>query len=158
MVEVMKIMLTSFKRSHARTATLSTLNPAADHRQAMSLQETPGHLQASLSQSLVGSLLLSPGSWRAEGFVCTHQESIYPVLCKLWWLYCGVNSDILQEDLCHTQVYCTQSPCPCRSPVLTYTPQETLKNSSVSVSVGSLGPRVHKVPLSPLSISGGYGV
>ena len=156
MVEVMKITLTSFKRSHARTATLSTLNPAADHRQAMSLQETPGHLQASLSQSLVGSLLLYPGSWCAEGFVCTLQESIYPVLCKFWWLYCGVNSDILQEDLCHTQVYCTQSPCPC--PVLTRTPQETLRNSSVSVSVGSLGPCVNKVPLSPLRISGGYGV
>ena len=30
--------------------------------------------------------------------------------------------------------------------------------SSVSVSVGSLGPGAHKVCLSPLSISGGNGV
>ena len=37
-------------------------------------------------------------------------------------------------------------------------PQETLKHSFVSVSVGYLGPNVHKVCLSPLSISGGYGV
>ena len=37
-------------------------------------------------------------------------------------------------------------------------PQKTLKHSSVSVSVGSLGPGVHKVCLSPLSISGGNGV
>ena len=37
-------------------------------------------------------------------------------------------------------------------------PQETLKHSSVSVSVGSLHLRVHKVYLSPLSVSGGYGV
>ena len=37
-------------------------------------------------------------------------------------------------------------------------PEEILKHSSVSVSVGSLGPGVHKVCLSPLSISGGYGV
>ena len=36
--------------------------------------------------------------------------------------------------------------------------QETLKHSSVSASVGSLGPGVHKVCLSPLSTSGGYGV
>ena len=31
-------------------------------------------------------------------------------------------------------------------------------NTVVSVSVGSLGPGAHKVCLSPLSISGGYGV
>ena len=37
-------------------------------------------------------------------------------------------------------------------------PRETLKHSSGSVSVGSLGPAVHKVCLSPLSISGRYGV
>ena len=37
-------------------------------------------------------------------------------------------------------------------------PQETLKHRSVSVTVGSLGPGVHKVFLSPLSISGRYGV
>ena len=36
--------------------------------------------------------------------------------------------------------------------------QEMLKHSSVSVSVGSLGPGVPKVCLSPLSISVGYGV
>ena len=32
------------------------------------------------------------------------------------------------------------------------------KHSSVSVSMGSLGPGAHKVCLSSLSISGGYGV
>ena len=37
-------------------------------------------------------------------------------------------------------------------------PQEMLKHSSVSVSVESLGPGVHKVCLSLLSISGGNGV
>ena len=37
-------------------------------------------------------------------------------------------------------------------------PQETPKHSPVSVSVGPLGPGAHKVCLSPLSISGGYGV
>ena len=36
-------------------------------------------------------------------------------------------------------------------------PQETLKHSSGSASVGSLGPGAHKVCLSPPSVSGGYG-
>ena len=34
------------------------------------LPETPEHSQASLAQSLVRSLLLSPGSWCADGFAC----------------------------------------------------------------------------------------
>ena len=76
MVEVMKVMATSFKRSHAHTAALSAPNPAAGHHRPMPLPETPGHSWASLHQSLVGSLLLSPGSWCAQGFVCALQESV----------------------------------------------------------------------------------
>ena len=157
MVEVMKIMVTSFKRSHACTATLSAPNPAAGHHRPTPLLETPGHSQASLGQSLVGSLLLSPGSWCTQGSVCALQESVSPVLCKFWRLYGGVNGNLLQEGLCHTQVYCTQSPCSCGSLLLTCTSSGDT-HSSVSVSVGSLGPAVHKVCLSPLSISGKYGV
>ena len=64
MVEVMKIMVTSFKRSHAYTATLSDPNPATSHRRPMPLLETPGYSQASLGQSFVRSLifLMSPGA------------------------------------------------------------------------------------------------
>ena len=76
MVEVMKIMATSFKRSHARTATLSAPNPAASCRRPMPPLETPGHSRASLGQTLVGSLLLSPGSWCPKGSVCALQESV----------------------------------------------------------------------------------
>ena len=83
------------------------------------LLETPGHSRSSLSQSLVGSLLLSPGSWCAQGFVCVLQEFVSPVLCKFWWLCGGVNGNLLQEGLCHTKVYCPQSPCPCGRPLLT---------------------------------------
>ena len=32
----------------------------------------------------------------------------FPVLCKFWQLCGGVNDDILQQGLCHTQVCCTQ--------------------------------------------------
>ena len=45
----------------------------------------------------------------------------FPVLYKFWPLYGGVNSAFLQEGLCHTQVCCTQGPCPCGSPLLTRT-------------------------------------
>ena len=104
-VEVMKIMATSFKRSHAGTAALSVPNSAAGHRQPTPLPEIPGHSWASLGHSLV----------------CALQESVSPVLCKFWQLYSGVNGDLLQEGLCQRQVYCTQSPCPCSSPLLTDT-------------------------------------
>ena len=64
-----------------------------------------------------------PFSWI---LVCTRfcfcpPSVCFPVLCKLWQLYGGVNGNLLQEDLCHTQVCCTQSPCPCSSPLLTCT-------------------------------------
>ena len=110
--------MTSFKTSHAGFATFSAPNPAAGHRRPTALPQTPGHSWASLGQYLVGSLLLSPRSWCAQGFICALQESVSPVLCKLWWLCGGVNGNLLQEDLCHTQVYCTQSPCPCSSSLL----------------------------------------
>ena len=76
MVEVMKIMATSFKWSHAFTATLSAPNPAAGHHWPVPLLETPGHSRGSLGQSLVGPLLLSPGSWFTKGSVCALEESI----------------------------------------------------------------------------------
>ena len=59
-------------------------NPVAGHCQPIPPLETPGHSRASLGQSLVGSLLLSPGSWCTQGFVCALQESVSPVLCKFW--------------------------------------------------------------------------
>ena len=51
--------------------------------------------------------------------LCPHRVC-FPVLCKCWWSMV-VNGDLLQEGICHTQVYCTQSPCPRSSPLLTRT-------------------------------------
>ena len=115
----MKIMATSFKRSQAHTAILSAPDPAAGHYWPTPPPETPGHSRASLGQSLVGSLLLSSGSWYAQGSVCALQGSVSPVPCKFWWFYDRVNGDLLHEGLCHSQVCCTQSPC--RRPLLTRT-------------------------------------
>ena len=117
MVEVMKIMIIAFKRSHACTATLSAPNPAAGPHQSMPLFETSGYSQASLGQSLVGSPLFSPVSWCTRFCLCPPRV-YFPVLCKFWQLYGVINGD-LQEGLCHTQVCCSQSPCPCGRPLLT---------------------------------------
>ena len=111
--------------------------PCSSHRQPTPLPETPEHSRTSLDWSLVGSLLLSPGSWWAQDFVYAFQESVSPVLCKFWRLYGGVNGDLLQEGLCHTQVCCTQSPCPCSRPLLTHATAgdtETLKGRFGSAS------------------------
>ena len=118
MVEVVKIMATSFKKSHACTAALSAPNLAAGHLRSMPPLYTPGHSRACLDQSLMGFF---SGSWCTHGFVCALQESVSPVLCKFWWLCGGVNGDLLHEGLCHIQVYCIQSPYLCSSPMLTRT-------------------------------------
>ena len=146
----MKVMVTSFKRSHACTATLSALQQATtDPRLCWRLLDTHGQVWVSLLWSHC-SFLLGPGAPKA---LFVPSKSLY----NFWQLYGGVNGDLLQEGLCHTQAYCTQSPSPFSSPLLTCTFAGDT-HSSVSVSVGSLGPGVHKVCLSPLSISGGYGV
>ena len=68
-------------------------NPAAGHHRLTPLSETPGHAQASLGQSLVGSFLLGP----AQGFLCAFQEFVSLALCKLCQLYGGVNGNLLQR-------------------------------------------------------------
>ena len=60
------------------TTQQATIDPCLHHRLLR-------HSQASLAQSLVGSLLLSPGSWYAQGFVCALRESVSPVL----WKFCN---------------------------------------------------------------------
>ena len=80
----MKIMVTSFRRSHART--VHSVPPALQQdiinpRLRRRLLDT----RTSLGQSLAGSLLLSPGSWGTQGFVCSLRESISLVM----WKFCN---------------------------------------------------------------------
>ena len=82
MVEVME---TSFKRTYSCTAVFSAPDPTAGHCQPVPSLETPGHSQASLAQSLIGTLLLSPGSWYTQAFACALQESVSPFL----WEFCN---------------------------------------------------------------------
>ena len=83
MVEVMKIMVSSFKRFHAGTATLSapTLHQATtDPHLRLRLLDTPGQVWVSLLWGHC-SFLLGPG---AQGSVFPLQESVPSVLCKSW--------------------------------------------------------------------------
>ena len=84
LVGVMAVMGTSFKRTYVRTVGFSTPAPTAGQCQPMPLPETPGHSQKSLTQSPLGSLLLSPRSWCAQGFLCALQESVSPLLWKFY--------------------------------------------------------------------------
>ena len=63
MVAIMTAMMTTFKMTYAPTDAFSDPEPTEEHCQLMHPLETLGHSQGSLAQSLVGSLLLSPGSW-----------------------------------------------------------------------------------------------
>ena len=87
------------------------------------------HTSAGVSWTLTGKSgsvscgVTAPFSWVLvhTRFCLCPPRVCFPVLCKFWWLYGGVNGDLLQEGLCHTQPCCTQSPCPCSSPLLTRT-------------------------------------
>ena len=68
---------------------LSAPNPAAGHYWPMPLPETPGQSQENLGQSLVCSLLLSPGSWGTQGFFVP-SKSVSLVLWKFQWLLVGL--------------------------------------------------------------------
>ena len=64
----------------------------------------------------------APFSWVLVHKVLLCPPRVYfPVGCKFCQLYGRVNGDLLQENLCHTQVCCTQSLCPCNGPPPTHT-------------------------------------
>ena len=87
------------------------------------------HTSAEYSWTLAGKSgsvscgITAPFSWvlvHTTLCLCCPRD-YFPDLCKFCQLCGGVNGNLLQEGLCHTQVCCTQSPCPCGRPVLTHT-------------------------------------
>ena len=147
--------------SSACTATLRAPDPAAGHCQPMPPLETPGHSWASLGQSLVGSLLLSPGSWCSQ-VLCVCVCVRLPRVCFQSCVSSG-SSMVGLMAASSKRAYATPRSTAPRAPApvaVHWWPvplQETLKHNSVSVSVGSLGLGAHSVCLSPLSVSGKYG-
>ena len=114
-------MAASFKRSHACTAIFSAPQPCS--------RPLPTHASAGDPWTFPGkSGSVSCGVTASFSWVLLHTRFClcpprvyFPVLYKFWQLCGGVNGHLLQESLCHTQVCCTQSPCPCSSPLLTHT-------------------------------------
>ena len=156
MVGVLKINLTSCKRSHA--ALLQIVSPTlqqatADPCLCRRLPDT--HRQVWVSFCGV----TAPFSWvLGHTSFCLCPQRVCFQSCVSSGVSGTVNGDLLQEGLCHNQVYWTQSLCPCSRLLLTHTSAGDTQHSSVSVFVVSLGPGAHKVCLSPLRVSGGYGV
>ena len=102
---------------------ITTLNALAlqqattDPRLCQRLLDTSGQVWVSLFG------VTSPFSWFLvhRRFCLCLPRICFPVLCKFWQLYGGVNGDLLKEGLCHTHVCCTQSACPCSRPLLSQT-------------------------------------
>ena len=113
MLEVMKIMVTSLKRSHACTATVHAPNPAADHHHASTRDSrTP------TGKSAVGSLLLSPGSWCTR--FCLPSKTISQSYRSSGSSVVGFMATSSKRAHAIPRC-CTQSPCPCGRPLLTHT-------------------------------------
>ena len=119
MVEVMKIMVYSFKRPHAGTVARSAPKPTTGHHPCLHWRLLDTHMQVWVSLCGVTAPLfwVMVPTW----FYLCPARVCFPVLCKFWQPYSGVNCDLLQEDICHTQVSCTQSLYPCNSPLFTCT-------------------------------------
>ena len=130
-LEIMKIIATSFNKSLAHCLT-----------QCPGPCSRPSPIDSSARDSWTLTGKSGSVSWGDTVpfscvLVCTRfclgQEPVSPVLCKFWWLSGGVNGDLLQEGLCHMQVGCTQSPCPCGMPLLIHSSTgdtQTIKSRS----------------------------
>ena len=120
----MKIMVTSFKRSCACPAALSAPDPAAGHHQR--LLET----QASLGQSLVESLLLSPGSWCTE-VLFVPSKSLFPQPCVIsGGSMVGLMATSSKRAYAIPRSAASRTPAPAAGHCQTIPPQETLKHGS----------------------------
>ena len=101
------------------------------------------------------SFLLHPGAhrlWLCPPRVC------FPVLGKSWRLYGGLMVTSSKRAYATPRSTAPRAPAPTAVYCWPVPLQETPKHNSVSVLVGSLGPGVHHVCLSPLSVSGGFGI
>ena len=122
-------MVTSLKRSHACTDTVRAPNPAAAHHCPTPPPETPGHPQASLLWGHC-SFLLRPG---AQGSVCALQESISQSCVSSGSSMVGL---MVTSPKRSYAIRTPRAPVPVADHSQPGPPQETLKHSSVPVSVG----------------------
>ena len=158
MVEVMKIMATSFKRSRACIAALSAPDPAAgrcDPRLRQSLLHTRRQVWVSLLWGHC-SFLLGAG---AHKVLFMPSKNLFCVLCTFWQLFGGVNGNLLQEGLHHTRSAAPRAPPHVSGRCWALPPLETLKHSKAGPARSLWGFLVYTMScLSLLSVSGEYGI
>ena len=130
--------------THCPQPCSTTTNPQLHQRQLDT------HRQVWVSLWVHFSFPLDPGS---QGSVCVLPESV----SKSCVSSCG-SMVALMATSSRRAYAIPRTPATVAVHCWPVPPQETLKHSSVSVSVGSLGTGVHKICLSPLSVSGRYGV
>ena len=158
MVEVMKIMTTSSKgplqallQSMPQMLQQATTNPHLCFR----LLDTPGQVWISLLWCHC-SFLLGPG---AHKLFFVSSMSLLPQSCVSSYSsmarLVGTSS---KRAYAIPKSTIPRAPAPAAVQWWPLPPQKILKHSSGSISVWSLGPGVHKVCLSSLSISGWHGV
>ena len=68
--------------------------------------------QASLDEPLVGSLLLSPGSWCAQGFICSLRESVFPVCVSSGGSMVGLKATSSKRAYATTRHASPRAPAP----------------------------------------------
>ena len=131
-------MATSFKRSHACTATLSTPNPAASHHCPTPLLETWTLLGKSDS---VSSGVTAPFSWVLvhTSFCCALQESISQSCVSSGSSMLGLMVTSSKRAYATPRSAAPRAPTPLAGHYSPLPLQETLKHWSGSVSVGSPG-------------------
>ena len=151
MVEVMKVMVTSFKRSHAA---LSAPNPAAGLFQR--LLDTHGHVWVSLFWGHC-SFLLGPVVHRV---LFVPSKSLFPQSCVI-----SGSSMVQLMATSSKRAYSIpkyavpRAPAPAAGHCWPIPPQETLKHSKAGLAQSLWDLLVHTRPcLSLLSVSGGYGI
>ena len=152
MVAVIKIMATSLKRSHALlhsvppTLQQATANPCLHWR----LLDTHRQVWVSLLWSHC-SFLLDPGVHKV---LFLPSRSLFPQSCVSSGGSMGLMVTSSKRAYAMPRSAAPRAPAPVTVHHGPVPPQDMLKHSSVSVSVGSLGSGAHKVCLSSLSVRG----
>ena len=102
----------------------------------------------------------APFSWVLvhTTFCLCPPRGYFPVLYKFWQSMVGLMATCSKRAYAIPRSTAPRAPAPATVHCWPVSPQEMLKCSFVSVSVGFLGPGAHKGCLSPLSVSGRNGV
>ena len=83
------------QKVHAHSATLSAPDPSAGHHRPMPPPETPEHSNSKSRSVSCGVTAFFSWVLVHTKFCLCRPRVYFPVLCKFWQLYGGVNGDLL---------------------------------------------------------------